>query len=238
MKRKPFKISAKMQRFVDEYLVDLNGAAAARRAGYKNRQSAVELMVRPEIQAAINQAKTERAARLRIEQDDVVRPLWDAYTADPNDLVDYRRTCCRYCYGAGYRYQRTAGEMEREREAHAAATTKAHDEGKEVPPPFDEKGGTGWDPRRDPNPECPECFGDGHGEVFIHDTRKLSIEQRAQLAGVERSKEGIKVKALDKVAVGTLLMRHMGLLNDKLLVQRPKAIIKDMTGRKPKDDQQ
>lgn len=60
-------LTDKHQRFVDEYLVDLNGAQAAVRAGYSKLrapQTASELLRRDDVQAAISerQAKLSEAA--------------------------------------------------------------------------------------------------------------------------------------------------------------------------------
>jgi phage terminase small subunit len=49
-------LTPKQQRFVDEYLVDLNGSAAARRAGYSERTAnrmASENLSKPDLAAAI-----------------------------------------------------------------------------------------------------------------------------------------------------------------------------------------
>ena len=68
----------KQKAFVDEYLVDLNASAAARRAGYSERTAgaeAVKLMGKPEIQAAISEAKAERSRRTEITADYVLNNL-------------------------------------------------------------------------------------------------------------------------------------------------------------------
>ncbi|MDR8106178.1 terminase small subunit [Burkholderia cenocepacia] len=233
------KLTAKQQRFVDEYLIDLNASAAARRAGYSERTARViadENLTKPDIQAAIAEAMKARAARTEIDQDRIVRELWHVLTADANGLVEYRRTCCRYCYGRDHRYQFTAGEMEIAKRDHAAFVLKAQQEDTELPAElliFNERGGIGFDPRKPPVDSCPECFGEGEGEVFVKDTRDLSPELRSLYAGVKRTKEGLEVKMHDKKAMGELLMRHLGMLNDKLeLSKKPRVRVIDLTGRK------
>ena len=55
-------MTAKQRRFVEEYLVDLNASAAARRAGYSpHRADAMgfENLRKPEIAAALCQARAE-----------------------------------------------------------------------------------------------------------------------------------------------------------------------------------
>lgn len=71
-------LNEKQQRFVEEYLVDLNGTQAAIRAGYSKKtagQQAFELLKKPEIQHAISQAQAERSERTRVKQDDVIREI-------------------------------------------------------------------------------------------------------------------------------------------------------------------
>jgi len=65
-------------RFIEEYLVDLNGSAAAIRAGYSEsraRITASELLAKPHIQEAIAAAKAERSERTQITQDRVLKEL-------------------------------------------------------------------------------------------------------------------------------------------------------------------
>lgn len=218
-------LTPKQEEFVQQYLIDLNGTQAAIRAGYSPKtaqEQASRLLSNSLVQAAVAKAKEKRVQRLEIDQDRVVLELWNVLTADANGLVEYRRTCCRYCYGKDHRYQFTAGEMERAKLEHRAEVLKAKAEGIELSPQeqvFDEMGGIGFDPRKPPLEECPECFGEGHGEVFVKDTRALTPELRSLYAGVKRTKDGLEVKMHDKKGMGELLMRHLGMLNDKMKLQ-------------------
>ncbi|HAS53599.1 MAG TPA: terminase small subunit [Nitrospiraceae bacterium] len=68
-------LTAKQQAFVREYLVDLNGAQAAIRAGYSKksaRQIAKENLTKPDIATAIAEAKASRAERTQVDQDYVL----------------------------------------------------------------------------------------------------------------------------------------------------------------------
>ena len=70
------KLTPKQQRFVDEYLIDLNATQAAVRAGYsKNsaRQIGDENLSKPAIAAAVAKAKQERSEATRIDADWVLR---------------------------------------------------------------------------------------------------------------------------------------------------------------------
>lgn len=58
-------LNPKQARFVTEYLVDLNGAAAAIRAGYSEnraKQAAYELLEREDVKAAIDELQAKRSA--------------------------------------------------------------------------------------------------------------------------------------------------------------------------------
>lgn len=72
------KLTAKQQRFVDEYLIDLSATAAARRAGYSERtanQQGPRLLVNVGITTAIAKAMKARGERTHITQDRVLREL-------------------------------------------------------------------------------------------------------------------------------------------------------------------
>lgn len=70
------------QRFVDEYTLDLCGAAAARRAGYSKaraRQTAHDLLQRDDIQQAIAERQANIADRLGITAEYVLRGMRDLF---------------------------------------------------------------------------------------------------------------------------------------------------------------
>lgn len=66
-------INGKQLRFVEEYLVDFNGQAAARRAGYCERDSRAgnRLLKIPKVRAEINRRCVAAQVRLQITGDDV-----------------------------------------------------------------------------------------------------------------------------------------------------------------------
>lgn len=72
------KLTAKQQRFVEEYLVDLNATQAAIRAGYSKKtaqQIGAENLSKPVIASALKEAKDKRSARTEITQDAVLNEL-------------------------------------------------------------------------------------------------------------------------------------------------------------------
>ncbi|MEX2673426.1 MAG: terminase small subunit [Phycisphaeraceae bacterium] len=81
----------KQQRFVEEYLVDLNATQAAIRAGYSKRGARTEgarLLANAGIGAAIQHRMQERAERTQVDTDYVVRRLAAIAGADLRRLFD------------------------------------------------------------------------------------------------------------------------------------------------------
>ncbi len=71
-------LTARQERFVDEYLVDLNAKQAAIRAGYSPKSAHVEgsrLLTNAKVAAAIAAAKRERAEATKIDAEYVLRKL-------------------------------------------------------------------------------------------------------------------------------------------------------------------
>ena len=74
----PKPLRPKQQRFVDEYLVDLNATQAALRAGYSARTARVmgpQNLSKPVIQAAITTALTARSTRVQLTQEAILEEL-------------------------------------------------------------------------------------------------------------------------------------------------------------------
>ena len=219
--RKP-KQASRIDLFVAEYLKDLNGRQAAIRAGYSPdsaRFQASELLARTDVQAKLEKAMRERVERVEIEADDVVRRLRDLALADPRDLIELRRVCCRHCYGKGFRYQRTPRELEaarREYEASLADLNLSPTDYAARAEEFDTEGGAGWDPRKDPNPECPECWGEGELKSHVKDTRDLSPQARILYAGAKETQNGLEIKMHDQQAALVKLGEHLGMFRKKV----------------------
>lgn len=79
------------QRFVDEYIIDLNATAAARRAGYSVRtaeQQGGRLLKNVWVAQAIHTALEARSKRTQIDADWVLRRLAGEAEADLADLYD------------------------------------------------------------------------------------------------------------------------------------------------------
>ncbi|MNH01104.1 Terminase small subunit [compost metagenome] len=95
-------LTAKQQRFVDEYLIDLNATQAAIRAGYSEktaRSISNENLTKPDIQAAIQKGMEARSGRVAITQDMVLRELAKIGFSDIRKVVRWGETQVRMAGG-------------------------------------------------------------------------------------------------------------------------------------------
>jgi hypothetical protein len=217
--------------FVREYLVDLNGRQAAIRAGYSPqsaRFTASELLAKTDVQETVAKAMAERGERTGITADRVLQRFWAIATADPNELIELRRCCCRYCYGKNHRYQRTPSEMAEAIAQFERDQLASEAKGMKPSSMYDEQGGTGFDPRKDPNPECPECFGEGEERTFPKDTRDLSPAGKLLYAGVKTTQHGLEIKMHDQTGMLVNVGKHLGLFKERVEFTDPDGIVERM----------
>ncbi|KPH67549.1 terminase small subunit [Novosphingobium sp. ST904] len=210
-------LTPKQQRFVEEYLVDFKGGPAYTRAGYTATGNSAEaaasrLLRNAKVQAAIAAAQRALSERTEITQDMVLERWWQIATADPNDLVQFRRTCCRYCYGQGHAYQWIDAE-EFAAAVRATMAAAGSDEPRALPK---DDGGFGYDNKADPHSECPQCFGEGNAEIHAKDTRKLKGAARLLYAGAKLTQAGFEIKMMDQGKALENVARHLGMFKDKL----------------------
>lgn len=84
-------MTPKQERFCEEYLIDLNGAAAAIRAGYSPRsakEQAAKLLTKGNIHVRVQQEMAERSRRTGITQDRVLLELARVAFVNIADVVD------------------------------------------------------------------------------------------------------------------------------------------------------
>lgn len=87
----PPKLNAKQQRFVQEYLLDLDATKAAIRAGYSKktaRQIGFENLTKPAIAAKVAAAQQKRAERTEINADWLLKRLVEETEADISLIYD------------------------------------------------------------------------------------------------------------------------------------------------------
>lgn len=191
--------------------MDLNATQAAIRAGYSKETArfiGYENLTKPYIQLAVAEERKKQQARTQIDADAILIDTYLQYTADRNELVSVHVGCCRYCYGEGYRYQRTLGEYNADRAKHLNMQRAGQIPAEED---FDEQGGIGYDPRKPPLQECPECMGAGVARQVIKDTRNLSPAGRAIYAGAKIGKNGLEILFHSKDSAADRLCKYLGL---------------------------
>ncbi|WP_103762324.1 terminase small subunit [Roseovarius confluentis] len=226
----PSGLTWKRDAFCSEYLKDRNAAQAAIRAGYSERtakEQGYRLLTNVHIKARINKLCREHAQKLKIEVTDVLQRLWDKATADVNELVRVERRCCRYCHGVDHEYQwKTVREFRGvyDKEIRKQFGTddpdklvevgRKVDAGDRIPGLPTDAGGYGFDQTANPNPECPECAGEGIVEVVVADTREALSHPLYE--GVKQTKDGIEIKIADRAKALEQVARHLQMFKDEV----------------------
>jgi len=88
----PGKLTPKQKRFIEEFLLDLNGTAAYKRAGYNAKGhgaevNAAKLLSNTEVASAISAAQAKRSRRIEVTADRVIQELAAIAFADPRKLL-------------------------------------------------------------------------------------------------------------------------------------------------------
>lgn len=224
-KRDENKLTPKQMLFIEELLADeqMNATAAYLRVFKCSQKSAEASASRLLSDARIKNGLIEARERLQqasgVTAVKVLQQWWQIATADPNELMQLRRGCCRHCHGEGFAFQwRNEDEFNRAVEKAQADA----DANESIPNLPTDEGGYGYDAGEPPNPDCPECDGDGRSKVHIADTRHLTGSARRLYAGIKQTQHGIEVKTRDQDAALQSIARHLGMFNDKLQLQGDK----------------
>lgn len=217
--REPEKLTIQQQAFVKEFLLDLNATQAAIRAGYSPNtanQQGSKLLANSKVAEAIQEALQERAKRTEITADEVLRRWWDIATADPRELMQYRRVNCRRCYGKDHEYQwvdEDEYKLACQREMNEA---KFENRAPRIP---SDAGGYGFNATLSPHAKCPTCHGEGYGDAHFEDTRTLSPQAALLFAGVKVTRQGTEIMVHDQGKALENVARHLGMFNDKLTLK-------------------
>lgn len=192
-------LDARQAKFVDLWLVTYDARQSYKDAGFacKNDNAASagasRLLSKVKHHPYMQARQVELFARTADVQNQLIATYHAASFADPRELVEYVRQCCRYCYGIGHKWQLRPSEMERRRDQYELAKAEAEAANEEIGE-FDELGGTGYDSRKAPNHDCPECDGLGEGRALFKDTSNLSPAALALYEGVKEGKDGTEIK--------------------------------------------
>lgn len=83
------KLTPKQERFVEEYMVDLNATAAAIRAGYSTKTAnriGPQLLVKTCIAQAISEARAAQSKRVQVTADDVIKGFLKIATSGMQEI--------------------------------------------------------------------------------------------------------------------------------------------------------
>lgn len=188
------ELTPKQERFVAEYLIDLNATQAAIRTGYSAKTAASQgarLLKQGGVGRAVQAAQQARAVRTEITQDRVLQEL------------------ARIAFFDIRRLYRADGSMKDpcELDADTAAALASIEVKEEL-----ERGG-GEDVLQEPSTSAAVSASASSAPAHGGAPRRRRGEQ---VAGYT-----IKTRVFDKVATLQLAMRHLGMLNDKLGLSAP-----------------
>lgn len=159
---------------------------AYRLAGYEGQgatanSNASRMLRNARVFRAISYFRNQYQKRYTADLDLLVSQLMAIVLADPNQLAQFRRVNCRYCWGENHLYQwRDIAEFDK-------AAAQASRDGKPEP----EYGGLGFVDNAIPNPDCPKCCGEGTGQLYMADTTLLDGDARQLYAGAKFGKFGV-----------------------------------------------
>lgn len=199
--------------FVGEYLKDWNASAAMRRVIAQGASDSswagmdgYRMTKKPNVAAEIERAREAVLGAIKLDVELVVKDIKSVLIADAEELSAHHNDCCRYCYGEDHEYQFTPAEWKR-----TEATHQKSDEFKMLGEPCDPQGGVGFDPRKEPVEDCPECNGRGVMTIRTVDTRKLSPAARALYAGVKPGKHGTEILMRSKDSAREAAAKWLGM---------------------------
>lgn len=201
------------QLFICEYLVDWNATAAIQRVpGYTGRwpsQDASEMLRNPRVAAEVQRCREQIIGTVQLTIKMVVKDIVDVLEADPRDLIEIVTQSCRHCHGENHRFHRTIIEYEGDLE--------------KLQENFQHLGGYGFNPFREPHPDCPNCFGNGEQVERIKDVRTMTKAQAALYLGAERTKHGLKINMRSKDAARAQAALYLGMNKETIKLQKTKA---------------
>lgn len=190
--------------------------------GLSASSGASELMRDPEVRAAVEAGQAARLKKMELTAEDVLRDVALGVTGDGSELSDHVVDCCRHCYGHLHLYQSTPAEYARNLKIYLETCDGIKDP---MGLDFDQRGGVGFDPRKKPVEDCPECFGRGVPMVLLKDTRYLSEAGRRQYAGVKMTKHGPEMLVRSRDKALDIAAKHTGVARENIKLET----VRDLT---------
>lgn len=225
------------QLFVLEYLKDFDATNAARRMGYKGkspRTYGYKMLQKPQVRAACRDVVATRAKSIGVDGDKLMQLWSDIVSFDANELCEFRRIPCPWCYSTNgepqmtiARYLSEKAKHDKKRDSILIGSNGETDIGEfPLARMFDFV-----DTNKAPNPECPVCRGVGDEMRVLKDTRYLSARAKMMYCGTESTKDGYnfvtldKEKAIDNLAKALFLFREKD-EEEQIAFARPEELTK------------
>jgi hypothetical protein len=169
-------------------------------------KKATALLQTKRIKNRIKELKGQVARNAIFSSGAVVKEWINIASGDANDIVQYQRNNCRYCYGIGGAYHWINANE------YAQAVATAIDLKKSLPT---DEGGYGYVINRLPVADCKSCFGEGIERVFIRDTRFLTGSAKRLYRGIKQTSHGVEVLLRDQDVALTNLAKYFKVLVDE-----------------------
>lgn len=210
-------LTPRQRRFVERYCVHLNATKAAIEAGYSAKtanEQGPRLLVNVRVAEEIRIHQKMLADASFVGAVHVLRDLVAIAFADPRELTMLKRESCRHCHGFGHAYQwiddaEFTKAMVRFRREVATLPEDARGAAEEDAP--DAVGGFGFDPAREPHPNCPRCRGEGVEIIWRADISRLTGPAARLFAGVKETRYGVQILMRDQDRALELLGKHLGM---------------------------
>lgn len=177
----------------------LNGAEAYRAAGGQGKHAStgfIKMLESPEAQEYFRTRGKEYRDAHANRVASVTERLHDIADVDASEYLRVISVNCRYCHSPGHEHPLyKPSEWRSIMRQYERDLVDAEILAKQPPDfPF---GGPGFEPYREPHPECPECGGRGETIEQLIPTDQWSPRARRAFAGLKKTKDGIEVKTLD-----------------------------------------
>lgn len=161
----------------------------------------------------IKELREQAAEKAEWTITDALKEYLQIATAPVNELQSTRTGACRYCHGEDHLFQWKEREF-----LEACQRAEAADPPAPLP---DIAGGFGYRFTAAPDPDCPECEGEGKTRVVIHDTTKLSPQALMIYEGVKKARDGFEIKIADRHKARENAARILGAFVDRKEVSGP-----------------
>lgn len=206
-------LTASQFKFVVEYCKDYNALRAYMRAFNATNEGTAgtegaKLLDNPEVVAAMQEHQRNLAAAASLTPEWVLQRWREMAEGNPADLMQMRRHCCRHCHGIAHLYQWTPAEYALEVEA-------AFRDGRT---PKDGLGGTDYNRKLPPHPECPECHGEGVSSAYFEDTRTVKGPSRRLFKGVKQTQHGLEVLTIDQADALKNIATYLGMSKQQIAI--------------------